>query len=144
MRYKMVNVFEREYRMTFEIIFVTGQRWVLLHGSQTRIVCIVISLPQVNLQSQKVVEYPACMPSKAGPILCDPMDYNQPGSSVHGILQARILGWVVMPSSRGIFLTQGSNLCLLGLLHWQMGFFFFFFYHQCHLGSPWNALINKK
>ena len=29
------------------------------------------------------------------------MDCNLPGSSVHGILQARILGWVAMPSSRG-------------------------------------------
>jgi len=29
------------------------------------------------------------------------MDYNPPGSSVHGILQARILEWVATPSSRG-------------------------------------------
>jgi len=28
------------------------------------------------------------------------MDYSPPGSSVHGILQARILEWVAMPSSR--------------------------------------------
>ena len=33
--------------------------------------------------------------------LCDPMDYSPPGPSVHGILQARILEWVAMPSSRG-------------------------------------------
>ena len=33
--------------------------------------------------------------------LCDPMDCSPPGSSVHSILQARILEWVVMPSSRG-------------------------------------------
>ena len=33
--------------------------------------------------------------------LCDPMDHSLPGSSVHGILQARILEWVVMPFSRG-------------------------------------------
>ena len=33
--------------------------------------------------------------------LCDPTDYSPPGSSVHGILQARILQWVAMPSSRG-------------------------------------------
>ena len=33
--------------------------------------------------------------------LCDPMDRNPPGSSVLGILQARILEWVDMPSSRG-------------------------------------------
>ena len=37
------------------------------------------------------------------PILRDPMDYSPPGSSVHGILQARILEWVAMPSSRGSF-----------------------------------------
>ena len=35
------------------------------------------------------------------PILCDPMDYSPPGSSVYGILQARILEWVAIPSSRG-------------------------------------------
>ena len=34
-------------------------------------------------------------------ILSDPMDCSLPGSSVHGILQARILEWVAMPSSRG-------------------------------------------
>ena len=33
--------------------------------------------------------------------LCNPRDYSPPGSSVHGILQARILEWVAMPSSRG-------------------------------------------
>ena len=33
--------------------------------------------------------------------LCDPMDCSPPGSSVHGILQARILEWVAMHFSRG-------------------------------------------
>ena len=32
---------------------------------------------------------------------CNPMDYSPPGSSVHGILQARILEWVAIPFSRG-------------------------------------------
>ena len=35
------------------------------------------------------------------PVLWDPMDYNLPGSSVYGILQARILEWVAMHFSRG-------------------------------------------
>ena len=35
------------------------------------------------------------------PALCDPMDCDLPGSSVHGILQARILERAAMPSSRG-------------------------------------------
>ena len=33
--------------------------------------------------------------------LCNPMDRSLPGFSVHGILQAGILEWVAMPSSRG-------------------------------------------
>ena len=36
-----------------------------------------------------------------GLTLCDPMDCSPPGSSLHGILQARMLEWVAMPSSRG-------------------------------------------
>ena len=32
--------------------------------------------------------------------LCDPMGYNPPDSSVHGILEARILEWVASPSSK--------------------------------------------
>ena len=35
------------------------------------------------------------------PTLCDPVDCSPPGSSVPGILQARTLEWVAMPSSRG-------------------------------------------
>ena len=34
-------------------------------------------------------------------IPCNPTDCSPPGSSVHGIVQARILEWVAMPSSRG-------------------------------------------
>ena len=49
------------------------------------------------------------------------MDCSPPGSSVHGILQARILEQVAIPFSRGIFPTQGSNPRLLCLLNWQAG-----------------------
>ena len=42
-----------------------------------------------------------CWVVQSCPTLCDPMDCRLPGSSVHRILQARILEWVVMPSSRG-------------------------------------------
>ena len=62
--------------------------------------------------------------------LCDPMDCSPPGSSVHGILQARIVEWVAISHSRkwrcrlhlqGIFLTQGADPHLLCFLHWQAG-----------------------
>ena len=40
-------------------------------------------------------------PLQSCPTLCDPMDCSPPGSSVHGILQERILEWVTMPFSWG-------------------------------------------
>ena len=46
------------------------------------------------------------------PAICDPINHSPPGSSVHGILQARILEWVASAFLQGIFPTQGSNTCL--------------------------------
>ena len=54
--------------------------------------------------------------------LCDPMDCSPPGSSVHGISQARILGVGCHFLLQGIFLLQGLNPGLLRLLHWQVDF----------------------
>ena len=50
------------------------------------------------------------------PTLCDPMDCSLPGSSVHGILQARILEWVAIPISRGSSLPrdQAWVSCIVG------------------------------
>ena len=59
-------------------------------------------------------------------ILCDPMDCSPTGSSVHGILQARIReGYSLL---RGIFPTQGSNL---GFLRWSQ-----ILYSLSYQGSP--------
>ena len=42
-----------------------------------------------------------CEVTQSCPTLCDPVDGSPPGSSVHGILQARILEWVAISFSRG-------------------------------------------
>ena len=69
----------------------------------------------------------ACMLSlQSCPTLCDPMDYSLPGSSVHGILQARILEWVAMPSSRGSSLPRDWT-CVSSTSCIGRCFFFFFF-----------------
>ena len=50
-----------------------------------------------------VLSHLLCMHAKSlqlCPTLCDPMDCSLPGSSVHGILQARMLEWAAMTSSR--------------------------------------------
>ena len=56
--------------------------------------------------------------------LCDPLDCSSPGSSIHGILQARTLEWIAISFSRGIFPTWGlkpHRLCGLFFLQWQAG-----------------------
>ena len=63
--------------------------------------------------------------------LCNPMDYRLPGSSVHGILQARLLEWVALSSSRGSSPSRDGTCtsyvsCIGGRL----------LYHSCHPGSP--------
>ena len=45
--------------------------------------------------------------------LCDPIDCSPPGSSVHGILQARILEWVAVSYCRGSFLPSIELISLL-------------------------------
>ena len=67
------------------------------------------------------------------------MDYSLPGSSIHGIFQARILEWVAMPSSRRSSQpkdqTQISYVSCIGR---QV------LYHYCHLGSPQSTIFQLK
>ena len=65
------------------------------------------------------------------PTLCNFVDCSLPGSSVHGILQARILEWVAMPSSRGSSQPRDqARVSCISYIDRQV------LYHQCHLGSP--------
>ena len=102
-----------------------------------------------------------CSAAQSCLTLCDPMDSSLPGSSVRGIFQARILGWVIISYSRWFSQSrdwthiswvycigrwilyhwatwkyiysraQGSNPRRLHLLHCQVGSL-----PLCHLGSP--------
>ena len=62
------------------------------------------------------------------------MDYSPPGSSVHGILQARILEWVSCSLFQGIFPTQRSNP---GLPHCRQ-----ILYQLSDQGSPQTGLMD--
>ena len=84
-------------------------------------------LNYVNLNTHmkvKVLVTQSCL------TLCDLMDCSPPGSSVHGILQARILEWVAVSSSRGSS-RPGDRICVSYVScvgRWV-------FYHKRHLGS---------
>ena len=51
-------------------------------------------------------------------VSCHPMDCSPPGSSLHGISQARTLEWVAIPFSKGSSQPRDPKL---RLLHWQVG-----------------------
>ena len=67
-----------------------------------------------------------CLVTQSCPTLCDPMDCSPPGSSVHGILQARMME-SCHALLQGIFPTQGRNP---GLPHCRQ-----ILHHLCHQGS---------
>ena len=67
------------------------------------------------------------------PTLFDPMYCSLPGSSVHGILQARIPEWIAISFSRGSSQPRDRTPCLLHLLHWQADSL-----PLCHRGSLWT------
>ena len=48
-------------------------------------------------ESEEELSVSVCSVARSCPILCDPIDCSPPDSSVHGILQARILEWVAIP-----------------------------------------------
>ena len=56
---------------------------------------------QILSKSFKIIDISIAVLSWLSLALCNPMDCSPPGSSVHGILQARILEWVAISSSRG-------------------------------------------
>ena len=98
-----------------------------------RIVCLKIIYTSCFLVL-KVKSKRACMRVKLFQsclTLCNPTDCSPPGSSVHGTVQAGILEWIALPSSRGFARPRGqtrvSHVSCTG--RWVL-------YHRHHLGSP--------
>ena len=52
-------------------------------------------------QEIQICEVKVCEVAQSCPTVCDPTDCSLPGSSIHGIFQARVLEWVAISFSRG-------------------------------------------
>ena len=73
------------------------------------------------------------------PALCHSTDCSPPGSSVHGILQARKVAWVAMCSSRASSQPRdGTLISYVSCAGRQV------LYHSCHLGDPKSTVLNLK
>ena len=77
----------------------------------------------------------ACPVTESCLTLCNPMDCSLPGSSVHGILQERILEWVAISYSRGSSWPKDQThiFCISCIDRWIL-------YHY----APWEVLLHKK
>ena len=86
--------------------------------------------------SEDIMIHVLCSVTQSCPALCDPMDYSPPGSSVHGISQARMLEWVAISSSRGSFRTRDWTCvsCVSCIGRWIL-------LPVRHRGSPIKCLI---
>ena len=84
--------------------------------------------------NSKMEQRPKCMLAKSLQsclTLLDPMECSQSDSSVHGILQARIMEWVAIPFSRGSSQPRDrTSISYVSCTGWQV------LYHYHHLGSP--------
>ena len=66
------------------------------------------------------------------PTLCDPMDYNPPGSSVHGVPQARILEWIAISFSKGSFPSRDRTRvsCIVRQILYRLSEHAHYYIHQ--------------
>ena len=72
-----------------------------LCGANAKKFIFLLKCNRINLNKRKSSSAAAAQLLQSCPTLCNPMECSPPGSSVHGILQARRLEWVALPCSRG-------------------------------------------
>ena len=130
--YKTIELFKLYFYIFFDLWYRKEEghlTWVSKEGTLLKI--LQWPIWEKNLKRSAYVY--ACMSAKLPQSclnVCDPMDCNLPGSAVHRILQARILEWVAMPSSRGSSWPRGwSCLSCVSCIGRRV------LYHWCHLGS---------
>ena len=81
--------------------FIPQSEWVLITHSEQQPIHTSICCGAITTACYKSLFAAACLAEKSCPTLWDPMDYSLPGSSAHGISQARLLEWVATSFSRG-------------------------------------------
>ena len=121
-------------------VFCTGRQilyyWATKEAPQYSFLLVFMVSLHVRKASHYFICLLVCMCAKVASVVSDPMDCSPPGSSVHGILQARILDWAAVPSSRGSSWPR-DWICISHIFcicRWVL-------YHQYHLGSPSSSLI---
>ena len=111
---RLVNNHENEENVTRESSAMVGLK--------QRDLVVAKSLLEIGWLGKGLLKRYVCAQSLQSCLtLCNPMDCSPPGSFVHGDAPGKNAGGGCHALLQGIFPTQGSNPCLLCLLHWQAG-----------------------
>ena len=97
------SLFKSLYSVGYNI---TSALWFFIFWPQSKACGILARWPGIKFTSSSVEGVCVCVcvcvkVTQSFLTLCDPINCSPPGFSVHGILQARILEWVAMSSSKG-------------------------------------------
>ena len=108
---QMVTSYSKNYSQDWVFFFMSGTKmsslfaWSCLMFTTVLwgviILILELRLNHMKCFAQSHLQYMLCLVAQSCPTLCEPVDASPPGSSVHGILQGRILEWVAIPFSRG-------------------------------------------
>ena len=83
------------------VLVVLMNLLILIGGKLLYNIVVIFAIPQ-HESGACYTEWWCCLVAQSCPTLCGPVDCSPRGSSVHGILQARIPEWVAIPSSKGL------------------------------------------
>ena len=95
----------QQYHFTWSsavaVKLVSQDIWVAVMVALLVLIFLLHSFSFLQLQGSDILCVCVCEVAQLCPTLCKPVDCSPPGSSIHGILQARILEWVAISFSRG-------------------------------------------
>ena len=91
-----IYIFDLPIIYTLIIVFLVTQKLLILYSYNSAFLLLKYIFLLLAHYISVVV---GVLVTQSCPTLCDPVDCSPPGSFVHGILQARVLEWVAMPSS---------------------------------------------
>ena len=142
-------------RPHFVYPFICGVAFSLaiMNNAATNIHIQVLMWTYISLglipRSRNAGSHDKVLAAQSCPTLCDPMDWRPPGSSVHGILQARILERVAIISSRGSSRPRGwtqlSHIAGRFFTIWatrETHYIYIYIYYIYTAGSYRNSMCN--
>ena len=119
--------------ISVDIVDLASSFWWLLSVLSSDRIYRSLSVHTPTCRQWDYFRVGVCLVAQSCPTLFDSMDCSSPGSSVHGILQARILDWATISYSRGSFPPRdGVHFsCAPGLAGW--------FFMTEPPGKPWDC-----